>query len=142
MKTAEGEVCCLILEVAHADASNVAQNGKRNDDFTPYLWKSTDHGDHWSNLSANIPSGPINVIREDPSQAGVLYVGTDLGVYVSIDAGESWEALGNGLPPTFVHDLIIHPRDNIMVIATHGRGMYALDVVPVQEHDQVRKATF
>lgn len=109
----------------------LAQNGKRNDDFAPYLWKSTDLGKTWSSIVANIPSGPINVIREDPLVPGVLYVGTDLGVYVSLDDGKSWNTIGQNLPTTFVHDLIIHPRDLILVIATHGRGMYAMDVKPI-----------
>lgn len=111
----------------------VAQNGKRNDDFAPYLWKSLDQGKTWGSIVANIPSGPINVIREDPEVPGVLYVGTDLGVYVSTDDGISWSTIGTNLPTTFVHDLIIHPRDLILVIATHGRGMYALDVKPIHE---------
>ncbi len=111
----------------------MSQNGKRHDDFSPYLWKSTDCGRTWLNIAANIPSGPINVIREDPRNPQVLYVGTDLGVYVSVDGGQSWDVLANNLPTTFVHDLIIHPREDIMVIATHGRGMFALDVRPIQE---------
>ncbi len=117
----------------------MAQNGKRHDDFTPYLWKSTDFGKTWQSIVANIPSGPINVIREDPKNRNVLYVGTDLGVYVSIDAGNSWDVLPNSLPTTFVADLIIHPRDDVMVIATHGRGMYALDVQPIQTFGQEQK---
>jgi photosystem II stability/assembly factor-like uncharacterized protein len=111
----------------------LAQNGKRDDDFSAYLWKSTNFGKNWKNLTHNIPSGPINVIREDPVNRNVLYVGTDLGVYVSIDGGEHWHTLAKDFPTTYVHDLIIHPRDNIMVCATHGRGMYAMDVRPIQQ---------
>ena len=79
----------------------------------------------------------MNVIREDPKHQGVLYAGTDLGVYVSVDDGKSWTTIGQNLPTTFVHDLIIHPRDMIMVVATHGRGMYALDVEPI--HKSLKK---
>jgi len=110
----------------------VAQNGKRWDDFTPYLWRSTDYGTTWKSIVGNIPLGPINVIREDPKNDKVLYVGTDVGVYVSTNAGESWDVLGSGLPSTFVSDLVVHPRDDILVISTHGRGMYAMDVRPIQ----------
>ena len=117
----------------------MSQNGKRHDDFQPYLWKSTDYGRTWLDIKANIPSGPINVIREDPRNPQILYVGTDLGVYVSVNSGTSWDVLANNLPTTFVSDLIIHPRDNIMVIATHGRGMYALDVQPIQNTDRRTK---
>ena len=104
----------------------VTQNGKRNDDFAAYVWKSEDYGKTWKDISANIPAGTVNVIREDPRNPGILYVGTDNAVYITKNGGESWTVLGD-LPSTYVHDLIIHPRDNIIVIATHGRGMWALD---------------
>lgn len=109
----------------------MTQNGKRDDDFTVYVWKSEDYGKTWTDISGNIPLGTVNVIREDPVKSNILYVGTDVGVYVTTDGGNKWEVLGGGLPSVFVHDLIIHPRDNIIVIATHGRGMYALDANPV-----------
>jgi hypothetical protein len=70
----------------------------------------------------------VNVIREDPENPRVLYVGTDIGVYASVSGGEFWETLASGLPSTFVSDLQIHTRDQIAVISTHGRGMYAIDV--------------
>ncbi len=104
----------------------LTQNGKRDDDFAAYIWKSDDYGKTWQDISGNIPLGPVNVIREDPVDKNILYVGTDIGVYVSKDGGKSWDVLGD-LPSTYVHDLIIHPRDNILVIATHGRGMWVLD---------------
>lgn len=104
----------------------MSQNGKREDDYAAYIWKSTDFGNTWEDISANIPLGPVNVIREDPIDKSILYVGTDIGVYVSKNQGKNWSVLGD-LPSTFVHDLIIHPRDNIIVIATHGRGMWAMD---------------
>ena len=106
----------------------LSQNGKRNDDFTAYLWKSTDYGKTWVDITGNIPCGPINVVREDPKNENVLYVGTDLGAYVSVDGGDTWHVLSNAFPTTFVHDMVIHPRDDILVAATHGRGMWALDV--------------
>lgn len=106
----------------------MTQNGKRDDDFAAYVWKSTDCGENWVDISGNIPLGPVNVIREHPRNRNVLFVGTDIGVYVTTDGGKTWNVLGENLPSTFVHDLIIHPRDNILVIATHGRGMWAMDV--------------
>jgi photosystem II stability/assembly factor-like uncharacterized protein len=121
----------------------MTQNGKRDDDFAAYVWKSTDYGKTWRDISSNIPCGPVNVIREDPGNANILYVGTDLGVYVTIDGGKQWHVLGGDMPTTFVHDLVIHPRDRILVAATHGRGMYALDVSQLQQltpEMQVRKA--
>lgn len=115
------------------DTVYMAQNGKRHDDFAPYLWKSTDRGETWNSITANIPVGPINVIREDPVSARILYVGTDLGVYVSVNGGADWHVVSNGMPSTFVHDLAVHPRDDILIAATHGRGMYAMDVRPFRK---------
>jgi photosystem II stability/assembly factor-like uncharacterized protein len=104
----------------------MTQNGKRDDDFQAYVWKSTDFGNSWKDISGNIPMGPVNVIREDPFNENILYVGTDIGVYVSRDGGKTWSVLGD-LPSTYVHDLVIHPRDNMIIIATHGRGIWVLD---------------
>jgi hypothetical protein len=114
------------------------QTGRRDDDAQIYLWRSTDFGDTWEDLSANIPAGPVNVIREDPGNDQILYLGTDVGVYVSKDAGESREVLGD-LPCTYVHDLAIHPRDNMIIIATHGRGMFVLDNDPVNKDEEESK---
>jgi len=111
----------------------MAQNGKRDDDFTPYVWKSTDFGKTWVSIAGGIPTGPVNVIREDPVDRNLVYVGTDTGVYVTTDGGKTWDVLGTGLPAVYVHDLIIHPRDNVIVIATHGRGMWALDANTVNK---------
>ena len=111
----------------------MTQNGKRDDDFTPYVWKSTDFGKTWTSIAGNIPFGPVHVIREDPVNRSILYLGTDAGVFVSKDGGVTWNVLGGNLPMVYVHDLIIHPRDNVVVIATHGRGMWAIDAEPVNE---------
>jgi photosystem II stability/assembly factor-like uncharacterized protein len=115
-----------------ADTVYCAQNGKRWDDLGAYLWRSRDRGATWTDLAAGLPGAPVNVVREDPRNPDVLYVGSDLGVYVSTDRGATWSVLGSGLPTTYVHDLVVHPRDDVIVIATHGRGMWALDARPVQ----------
>lgn len=122
------------IEASKFDKATVylSQNGKREDDFAPYLWKSTDFGENWIDITNDISIGPINVIREDPHHANILYVGSDYGVYVSLDYGASWNSLAGNFPTTYVHDLIIHPRDHIMVAATHGRGMWAMDVSYIQ----------
>ena len=83
-------------------------------------------GQNWQDVGEGIPGGPVNVIMEDPDHDGIVYVGTDLGVYVSIDDCKTWDVLGSGLPITFVHDLAIQERDKVLVAATHGRGMYTL----------------
>ena len=110
-------------------------NGRKDDDFADYVYKSVDEGRTWVDISGNIPGGPVNVIREDPRDRDILYVGTDLGVYVTVNGGSEWHVLAGGLPTCYVWDLIVHPRDNTLVIATHGRGMYVIDdVTPIQEH--------
>ena len=123
-----------VVASAHEEATvYVTQNGRRNDDFAPYVWRSTDRGRSWESIVSNIPFGPVNVLREDPENRDVLYVGTDVGVYVSLDRGTRWHVLASALPSAFVHDLVIHPRDDIMVAATHGRGMFALDVRQIRQ---------
>jgi photosystem II stability/assembly factor-like uncharacterized protein len=120
----------------------LTQNGKRDDDFTPYVWKSVDFGKTWTSIAAGIPVGPVNVIREDPVNENILYVGTDMGAYVTTDGGKAWMALGGNLATVYVHDLIIHPRDNVIVIATHGRGMWALDANAVNNKSARRRFYF
>jgi photosystem II stability/assembly factor-like uncharacterized protein len=105
----------------------LTQNGKRDDDFTPYVWKSTNYGKTWVDISKGIPVGPVNVIREDPRSKDILYAATDGGVYVTKDGAKTWEVLGSGLPMTYVLDLAYHPRENMIVIGTHGRGVWVLD---------------
>ena len=121
--------------VSHVETSRhclgtvyLSMTGYREDDFATYLYRSSDHGATWQSIAANLPGESVNVIREDPRSADVLYVGTDLGVYVSTDRGTSWHSLSATLPTTPVHDLAIHPREHELVIATHGRSIFSLDV--------------
>jgi len=112
----------------------IAQIGREDDDFAPYIFKSTDYGKTWVSIAANIPGGPTNVIREDPKDKDVLYCGTDQGVFVTTDGAKTWKYLGSGLPNAPVWDLQIHPRDNMLIIATNGRGMWVIDdVSPLRE---------
>jgi hypothetical protein len=77
------------------------------------------------------------VIREDPGNRDILYAGTDGAVFISKDGGKKWDIAGN-LPFAYVHDLAIHPRDNMIIIATHGRGMWVMDANPINEKDKER----
>lgn len=110
----------------------MTQTGRRDDDFQVYIWKSTDFGDSWTDISGNIPVGPVNVIREDLRDSQTLYLGTDAGVYITKNGGKDWQVLGN-LPFAYVHDMAIHPRDNYIIIATHGRGVWVMDELIIRE---------
>lgn len=103
-------------------------NGRRQDNNIPYLYQLNSDGSSWKLISSNLPPAPANVIIEDPDEAGVLYCGTDMGVYMSKNNGESWIAINGNLPASVaVDDMFIHPRDKKLVIATYGRGVYVLD---------------
>jgi photosystem II stability/assembly factor-like uncharacterized protein len=110
----------------------VTQRGREDDDFAPYIYKSTDFGRTFRSIGGNIPAGPVNVIREDPRDANILYAGTDFGVYVSTNGGTSWNVLGRNLPSVQVSDLQFHKRDNVIVISTYGRGMWAMDAAKIR----------
>ncbi|HVT12497.1 MAG TPA: hypothetical protein VHE55_09535 [Fimbriimonadaceae bacterium] len=110
------------------DAGTVycSQSGYREDDWSAYLWKSTDYGKTWTSIVGDLPAETINVIREDPDHEGILYVGTDMGVFVSMDGGAHWDSLQGGLPHIPVHDIAIQSREHDLVIATHARSAWIL----------------
>jgi hypothetical protein len=111
----------------------VSQNGYRNDEFAPYVFRSTDYGKTWQSLAAGLPNEPVNTVREDPKASHLLYVGTDSGVFVSLDRGATWTAMAGGLPNVPVHDLLVHPREGDLVVATHGRSVYVAEAAPLRE---------
>jgi photosystem II stability/assembly factor-like uncharacterized protein len=103
----------------------VSLNGYRFDDFTPYLFMSDDFGATWVRIGNDLPVEPINVVREDPKKENILYVGTDGGLYVSLDRGKSFMMWNGGLPKSVpVHDIAIQTRENEIVLGTHGRSIY------------------
>lgn len=102
-----------------------ALSGYRNDDFAPYLYVSEDYGSTWTQLGRDLPAEPINVIKEDPKYENILYVGTDGGLYVSFDRGQSFMMWNGGLPKSIpVYDIAIQERENEIVLGTHGRSLY------------------
>ena len=111
------------------------------DDFHPYLFKTTDFGKTFTSLSRNLPqSDYLWVVKEDPKNSRVLYVGSELGLHVSFDGGGQWIRMHlKNLPPVAVRDLVIHPRDNDLILGTHGRSIWIFDdVSPLQQiNDQV-----
>jgi photosystem II stability/assembly factor-like uncharacterized protein len=123
----------VILSAHNSATLYVSFTGFREDDTRPYVYASNDTGRSWRSIAANLPSYAVNVIKEDPLDANVLYVGTDLGVYVSRDRGAHWESLNATLPSTPVQDLTIQSRERELVIGTHGRGAWILDIAPIRD---------
>jgi hypothetical protein len=123
---------------AHPDSAYVAFDGHRSDNRDPWLFKTTDGGRSWTNLSGGLTKGhPIHVLVESARNPDLVFVGTEFGVQMSLDAGRRWQPIGgamqHGLPTVAVHDLVIHPRDRDLIAATHGRGLYILDDISALE---------
>lgn len=112
----------------------VTLNGYRNDHFLPYLFVSDDYGTTWKQIGKDLPFEPLNVVKEDPKQEQILYVGSDGGLYVSIDGGAGFMAWNAGLPKSIpVHDIAIQVRENDIVLGTHGRSLFVSKLTAVQE---------
>ena len=110
----------------------VTLNGYRSDDFTVYVYMSDDYGKTWENISNNIPTSPVNVIREDSENPNLLYVGTDNGAYASFNQGKDWSSFQKGLPSVAIHDLVIQPSAKHLILGTHGRSLYKASIAPLQ----------
>jgi photosystem II stability/assembly factor-like uncharacterized protein len=109
-------------------------NGYRFDHFAPYVFVSEDYGSTWKQLGKDLPAEPVNVIREDPKNDSILYVGTDGGLYVSFDQGNSFMLWNAGMPKSVpVHDIAIQARENDIVVGTHGRSLYVSKLDDVQK---------
>ena len=125
------------VEASHFDKGvcYVTFDGHRSDDFRPYVYKTKDFGQTWEKITNNLPDGhSVYVIREDLKNKNLLFVGTEFGVFVSIDGGKAWTELKNGMPTVAVHDLLIHPREGDLIAGTHGRGVFILDdITPLQQ---------
>ncbi len=126
------------VEPSHFDLATwyVTFDNHRNGDFTPYVYATNDNGKTFRSIVNNLPKGGINfahVIREDPVNRDLLYVGTDIGAYVSTDRGASWRPFMTDFPTVPVHDLKIHPRDHELIAATHGRSFWIVDVAPLEQ---------
>jgi hypothetical protein len=121
---------------SHFDAGTcyVTIDGHRYDDMKPYVYLTRDFGATWTSIANNLPQGNVNVILEDPKNKSLLYLGTEYGFYVSLNGGAEWKRFMTGLPTVRVDDVIVHPRDNDLILATHGRSIYIMDdVSPLQQ---------
>ena len=111
----------------------VSLNGYRFDNFAPYLYVSEDYGNSWTAIGKDLPAEPINVVKEDPVNDSIIYVGTDGGLYISIDKGNHFMLWNAGIPKSVpVHDIVIQLRENEIVLGTHGRSIYIAKLDDVQ----------
>lgn len=102
----------------------VSLNGYRNDDFNSYLYVSEDFGKNWKKIGSDLPLEPINVVKESISNEHLIFIGTDHGIYGSLDNGISFFTVGKGIPAVPVHDIVLHPKNSDLIVGTHGRSIY------------------
>jgi len=130
---------CTRIEASRFDEATAyaAFDGHRSDDYSTYLYKTTDFGQTWTSIKGNLPFGWIHVVREDLRNKKLLFVGMEFGIYASLDGGQSWFSLNHHLPTVAVRDIAVHPKDNDLIIGTHGRGIWIMDnISPLQEMNE------
>jgi len=127
----------IVLSVHRPDRVFVVLSGSNDSDSTSWIFRSDDFGNSWNSISANLPPESANALAEDSKTPGLLFVGTDLGVYVSTNNAGGWESLCQTLPTAPVVDLEVQDRDGALVAATHGLGIFLLDIEPIRK--SVRK---
>jgi hypothetical protein len=131
------------VEASHSDAGTayVAADHHQDDDYTPYAYMTTAFGKTWTRITGDLPAKAtwVHVVREDPRNKNLLYLGAEMGAWASWDRGAHWTSLRGDLPVTPVRDIQVHPRDNDILLATHGRGLYILDdVTALQQLESVK----
>ena len=120
----------------NAETAYVAFDRHMFDDFRPYVFRTSDGGKNWQNVAGNLPATAyVQVVREDPKNSNLLYAGTELGLFASYTAGGEWIPLNlKNLPNVSVHDILVHPRDNDLILASHGRSVLIFDdATPIQQ---------
>jgi hypothetical protein len=130
------------VELSHHDPKTawVSFTGYREDDFAPYVYRTRDGGETFQEVTDGLPDAPVNVVRESPRAKDVLFLGNDGGAFFSIDGGDHWQRLASGLPTVSVLDLAVHRRERELVLATHGRGLYVVDVTALEQLSAERLA--
>ncbi len=132
------------IEPSHFDPGTayVAVDNHKTDDWKPYLFKTTDYGKTWTSVAGNLPDkGQINALREDYDNPNLLFVGTEFGLYVTLDGGKEWKKFMNNMPSVRVDDILIHPRDRDLIVATHGRSIWICDDITPLEQMHANSAT-
>jgi photosystem II stability/assembly factor-like uncharacterized protein len=119
----------------------VSVDNHRLNDYAPYVWVSRDFGATFTAITSGLQGEVIKTLTEDTKNPDVLYVGTETGIFLSLDMGKSWRRLKANFPTVRVDELTIHPRDNALIVATHGRSLWILDhLEPIQEYAAAQKA--
>lgn len=114
-------------------AAFVTLTGFHRDDFRPFVYRTDDYGVTWRSIAANLSTASANVLAEDRVNPSLLFLGTDHGLFVTMDGGGNWSPLQGDMPVLPVRDMVIHPRENDLVVGTHGRGAFVTDITPLQE---------
>jgi len=125
------------IDASHFDQGTayVSVDGHRSDDLKPYVFVTHDFGRTFQNISSDLPQyGNVQVVREDPKNKDLLYVGTEFGLFVSLDAGKHWQKFMTNYPTVRTDDILVHPRENDLIVASHGRSVWiADDITPLQQ---------
>jgi photosystem II stability/assembly factor-like uncharacterized protein len=111
----------------------VTLNGYRYDEFATYVYKSMDYGKTWTAIKGNLPEESTNIIVEDKTNPAILYLGTDHGLYVTMDGGNNWNLFQGAIPNVAIYDIVIQSREDDLVLGTHGRSVYVVDLDPIHE---------
>ena len=118
------------VEASHHDPATayVSIDGHKSGDMAPYVYLTRDYGGSWTEITSDLPSfGNVNTVRQDPRNPDILYAGTEFGFFVSLDEGGTWHRFMPNLPVVRIDDVLVHPRDNDLVLATHGRSIWVMD---------------
>ncbi len=124
------------IVASHASAGTVfaAFDGHRADDFAPYVFRSDDYGESWRAIVLGLPQTSVNALEQHPRSPELLFLGNEVGAYVSMDGGRRWVRIDGGLPTVPVDDIVVHPRENDLILGTHGRGIWIMDEIgPLEE---------
>ena len=134
--SADSSVSHIELSRINVNTAYIAFDRHKFDDYKPYVFKTTDGGNSFTNISGNLPENAyVHVVREDLKNPNLIYAGTELGLYATYDGGKTWIELNmKNFPRVAVHDILVHPRDNDLILATHGRSLWVFDdATPVQQ---------
>ena len=137
-----GWVSEVVPSAHNANTVYVTVDAHRLNDYKTYIWASDDMGATFRSLNGNLSGEVVKTLLEDPKTADVLYIGTETGLFLTLDRGKSWRRLGANLPTVRVDEIAIHSRDNAMIVGTHGRALWILDSVsPIQEYSAAQGAS-